>query len=64
MPRNSRFENTRGYTRADLEDVVALAATGRIDLPQTHYSLEGVADALGDLRAASVAGRAVVLPGG
>jgi propanol-preferring alcohol dehydrogenase len=62
MPRNSRFENTRGYTRADLEDVVALAATGRIDLPQTHYSLDHVADALGDLRAASVAGRAVVLP--
>lgn len=64
MPRNSRFENTRGYTRADLEDVVGLAAAGRIDLPQTHYPLDRVEDALSDLRAATVAGRAVVLPGG
>jgi propanol-preferring alcohol dehydrogenase len=64
MPRNSRFENTRGYTRADLEDVVVMAATGRIDLPQTHYSFDHVEDALGDLRAATVAGRAVVLPNG
>ncbi|WP_216895360.1 alcohol dehydrogenase catalytic domain-containing protein [Nocardia alni] len=62
MPRNSRFENTRGYTRADLEDVVALAAAGRIDLPQTHYSFSRVENALDDLRAARVAGRAVVLP--
>jgi propanol-preferring alcohol dehydrogenase len=64
IPRNSSFENTRGYTRADLEDVVALAAAGRIDLPQTHYSFDHVEDALDDLRAARVAGRAVVLPNG
>lgn len=64
MPRNSRFENTRGYTRADLEDVVALAAAGRIDLPQTHYPFDQAETALVDLRNAQVAGRAVILPNG
>lgn len=64
MPRNSRFENTRGYTRADLEDVVAMASAGRIDVPQTHYSFDLVEDALRDLRDARVEGRAVVLPAG
>jgi propanol-preferring alcohol dehydrogenase len=64
MPRNSRFENTRGYTRSDLEDVVAMASTGRIDVPQTHYAFDQVEDALRDLRDARVAGRAVVLPNG
>lgn len=64
MPRNSRFENTRGYTRGDLEDVVAMATAGRIEVPQTHYPFDQVEAALGDLREARVAGRAVVLPNG
>ena len=64
MPRNSSFENSRGYSRADLADVVALAAAGHIDVPQTHYGLDRVEEALADLRAARVSGRAVVLPNG
>jgi propanol-preferring alcohol dehydrogenase len=63
MPRNSRFENTRGYTRADLQDVLALASAGRLDVPQTHYPLSKIEEALEDVRAARVSGRAVVLPG-
>jgi propanol-preferring alcohol dehydrogenase len=62
MPRNSRFENTRGYTRADLQDVVAMASAGLLDIPQTHYPFSQIEDALEDVRSARVSGRAVVLP--
>jgi propanol-preferring alcohol dehydrogenase len=64
MPRNSRFENTRGYTRSDLNDVIAMAAAGRLDVPQSHYTFEQVETALDDVRTATVSGRAVVLPNG
>lgn len=64
MPRNSAFVNSRGYTRGDLADVIALAEDGRISVPQTHYRLDEVEQALGDLSSARVHGRAVVLPNG
>ncbi|OUS91348.1 alcohol dehydrogenase catalytic domain-containing protein [Rhodococcus sp. NCIMB 12038] len=64
MPRNSRIENTRGYTRADLNAVIAMASAGRLSVPQTHYGFESVENALDDLREARVEGRAVVLPNG
>jgi propanol-preferring alcohol dehydrogenase len=63
MPRNSRFENTRGYTRGDLQDVLAMASAGVLDVPQTHYAFSRVEEALEDVRAARVSGRAVILPG-
>jgi propanol-preferring alcohol dehydrogenase len=63
MPRNSRFENTRGYTRGDLQDVLAMASAGVLDVPQTHYPFSRVEEALEDVRAARVSGRAVILPG-
>lgn len=64
MPRNSMFVNSRGYTRADLAEVIALVRGGRIDVPQTHYAFDDVERAFEDLRSARVRGRAVVLPNG
>jgi propanol-preferring alcohol dehydrogenase len=50
-------------TRRDLEDVVALAAVGRVRAETETFGLEEVLAAYGRLRAGEIRGRAVVVPG-
>jgi propanol-preferring alcohol dehydrogenase len=50
-------------TIADLHEVVGLARAGRLRSLVERYPLARVNDALGDLRAGAVRGRAVVVPG-
>lgn len=51
-------------TVADLHDVVLLAQREPFTIPFSIYALEDINEALGDLRAGSVGGRAVILPNG
>jgi NAD+-dependent secondary alcohol dehydrogenase Adh1 len=46
----------------DLADLATLTAQGAITLHTTHYPLEGVNDALADLEAGRIQGRAVLVP--
>ena len=49
-------------TVLDLQEVVSLAQSGRIQTRVETYSLERIGDALADLRAGRIDGRAVVTP--
>jgi alcohol dehydrogenase, propanol-preferring len=56
--------STVAATRTDLNDAIALAASGDLVVPVTaSYPLEGIADALSALRSRSVLGRQVLIPG-
>ena len=51
-------------TVLDLHDVVRLAQRDVFPMPLSPYPLEGINEAISDLRAGRINGRAVVLPGG
>jgi NAD+-dependent secondary alcohol dehydrogenase Adh1 len=53
--------NTAG-TQNDLADVIRMAEDDQVSLPSNRYPLEAVADALADLRAGMLDGRAVLVP--
>ena len=50
-------------TRADLEDLVMLAAQGKVVPDSTRYLLEAANDAIGDLRHGRIRGCAILSPG-
>jgi D-arabinose 1-dehydrogenase-like Zn-dependent alcohol dehydrogenase len=53
----------RSGSRENLQRIVNLAANGSIQLPNVQtWRLEHINDALSELRAGSVAGKAVVVP--
>jgi alcohol dehydrogenase, propanol-preferring len=55
--------STVAATRADLNDAIALAAGGHLNVPLAgNYPLDGIADALAALRSRSVLGRQVLIP--
>ncbi len=61
--RETRLFSSLGNTRAELREVVRLAAAGALRVPiAASYALEGVAKALESLRTGQVVGRAVVVP--
>jgi D-arabinose 1-dehydrogenase-like Zn-dependent alcohol dehydrogenase len=61
--RETRLLSSLGNTRAELREVVRLAAGGQLRMPiAACYPLESAARALDELRAGRVAGRAVLLP--
>jgi NAD+-dependent secondary alcohol dehydrogenase Adh1 len=49
-------------TRADLEDLVTLAAQGKVVLQSTRYPLDAADDAIDDLRHGRIRGRAILTP--
>ena len=51
-------------TVLDLHDVVRLAQRDAFAMPLSPYPLDGINEALSDLRAGRIIGRAIVLPGG
>lgn len=51
-------------TIADLHEVVQLAQSGLPEIPITTYPLERIGEAISDLRAGLIEGRAVIVPGG
>ncbi len=51
-----------GGTMADLRQVVALAAQGKITVDTVHYPLDDVVQAFDDLREGKIAGRTVLVP--
>ena len=51
-------------TVLDLHDVVRLAQRDVLSMPLSPYPLEGINEAISDLRAGRINGRAVILPGG
>lgn len=51
-------------TVLDLHDVVRLAQRDAFSMPLSPYPLDGINEALSDLRAGRINGRAIVLPGG
>jgi hypothetical protein len=61
--RETRLVSSLGNTRAELREVVRLAAAGALRVPiAASYALEDVGQALESLRAGQVVGRAVVVP--
>ncbi|MFB9315259.1 alcohol dehydrogenase catalytic domain-containing protein [Nocardioides plantarum] len=62
LPPGWRFDAPFWGPHADLEAIIALAATGHIQAETTTYALEDALTAYDDLRAGRVAGRAVVVP--
>ena len=57
------IQGVRSGSRSNLQQVVALAAEGSIKLPAVQtWRLDGINEALAELRAGSVAGKAVVVP--
>jgi hypothetical protein len=61
--RETRLVSSLGNTRAELREVVRLAAAGALRIPiSARYALEEVGLALEALRAGQVVGRAVVVP--
>ncbi|WP_164737293.1 alcohol dehydrogenase catalytic domain-containing protein [Georgenia sp. SYP-B2076] len=57
---NAGFINTRGFNVPDLNEIVALARDGRIEMAATHFPFDKIEDGLQALEGASVKGRAVV----
>jgi propanol-preferring alcohol dehydrogenase len=62
LPRDGEVFGFQGSTIADLEDVVALAATGQIRSEVDVFRLSQVADAYEMLERGELRGRAVVVP--
>ena len=62
FPPEAVLTTVHAGTIADLHEVVGLAAAGRIAARITTYPLEAINEALDDLRAGRIAGRAVVTP--
>ena len=61
--RETQVLSSLGNTRAELREVVALAASGALTVPIAgEYALEDVAGVLAALRAGELVGRAVVVP--
>jgi D-arabinose 1-dehydrogenase-like Zn-dependent alcohol dehydrogenase len=61
--RETRVLSSLGNTRAELEEVVRLAAAGQLRMPvAAQYPLESATEVLEDLRAGRVVGRAVLVP--
>jgi Zinc-binding dehydrogenase/Acyl-protein synthetase, LuxE len=61
--RETQVLSSLGNTRAELREVVALAASGALEVPIAgQYALEDVASVLAALRAGELVGRAVVVP--
>lgn len=60
LPMNAEFINTTGFTVGDLNEVVALAAAGRIELTSTPFAFDRIEEGLEALGKATVVGRAVV----
>jgi D-arabinose 1-dehydrogenase-like Zn-dependent alcohol dehydrogenase len=61
--RETRLLSSLGNTRAELEEVVRLAASGALRTPLAgRYALEEAEDALAALRSGAVVGRAVLVP--
>jgi len=60
LPVNGGLVGSSGFTPGDLRQVVALAATGRLELLATAYPFHQVAECLDALREDSVAGAAVI----
>ena len=52
--------NTRGFNVPDLNEIVALARDGKIEMAATHFPFDKIEDGLSALETASVKGRAVV----
>jgi len=56
------FTTVVAGTIGDLTEVVRLGQTGLLDIPRYPYPLDRVNDALADLRAGRIDGRAVIVP--
>lgn len=57
---NAGFLNTRGFNISDLNEIVALARDGKIEMAATHFPFDKIEDGLEALETASVKGRAVI----
>jgi len=62
LPREATVTAVQGSSRADLGAVVDLAAEGRVTVPVDEYPLAEVESAYAALDAATLTGRAVVVP--
>jgi propanol-preferring alcohol dehydrogenase len=62
MPPESVVTTTNWGSAPEMRDVIALARDGRIESTVTTYALEDVQQAVNDLRAGRVDGRAVIVP--
>ncbi|MEU6727466.1 alcohol dehydrogenase catalytic domain-containing protein [Nonomuraea wenchangensis] len=61
--KEAEIRGIRSGRREDLESIIALAAAGRVRLPQlTRWPLSAANDALAALRAQQVPGKAVIVP--
>jgi NAD+-dependent secondary alcohol dehydrogenase Adh1 len=49
-------------THTELEELVGLAAAGKVTLRTRQYTLEDINEAVADLRGGRILGRAVLLP--
>jgi hypothetical protein len=62
MPPESVVTTTNWGSAPEMREVIALAGDGRIESTVTTYSLEDAQQAVNDLRAGRVDGRAVIVP--
>ncbi|WP_072802902.1 NAD(P)-dependent alcohol dehydrogenase [Rhodococcoides yunnanense] len=62
LPWGVDVRRSYGGTRTDLQQVIALAAAGRVEVELTRYDLDDALQAFDDLEAGKVHGRAVLVP--
>ncbi|MFT3900145.1 MAG: NAD(P)-dependent alcohol dehydrogenase [Gordonia sp. (in: high G+C Gram-positive bacteria)] len=62
VPWGVTVQTSYGGTRADLDEVVALARRGLIHVETTDYRLDDYAKAFADLEAGTLPGRAILVP--
>ncbi len=62
LPWGVNIERAYGGTRADMREVIALAAAGKIAVEVVRYDLDDAVQAFADLHEGRIAGRAVLVP--
>ena len=64
LPRDAEIFTFQGSSRSDVEDVLALADSGKLVIDIERYALSDVAEAYAALERGGLRGRVVVVPGG
>jgi propanol-preferring alcohol dehydrogenase len=61
LPMNARYAVTAAWDMGDFPEILALVRSGALEIRSTEYSFDRAGDALRDLEAGTVDGRAVVV---